>query len=137
MEDLHKEFQAQVVDQDVDHRDDEIADDLGPPTQGGAAKADVTRHPEARQEGDGELEDESGDVRREGDEAQVEHLRLENEMVKHIVEHPFQGQVQATATAVTEQVQRHEFPKRRIEEVDDLGQQLLDAVFYVSDGSHL
>ena len=50
----------------------------------------MTRHPEAREEGDGELEDKSSDVGRKSDETEVEHLGTEDEMVENIVQHPLQ-----------------------------------------------
>jgi len=134
LEHFHEEFEAEVIDQDVDHGNDEIADDLGSPTEGGPREADVACHPESREEGDGELEHEGGDVGCEGDETQVEHPSVEHEVIEHIVEHPFQRQVQSTATAIAKEFQRHELPKRRIEEVDDRGQQLLSTGFYVSEG---
>ena len=90
-------------------------------------------HPEARQEGNGELEDESGDVGREGDEAQVEYLGLEHKMVENVVEQPFQSQVQATATAVAEQLQAQEASEWRIKEIDDRCQQSLDTFFYIAN----
>ena len=134
MEHLHEEFQAEVVDQDVDHGDDEIADDLGSPTEGGPREADVACHPESREEGDGELEHEGGDVGCEGDETQVEHPSVEHEVIEHIVEHPLQCQIQTAAATIAEQLQRHDLPEGRIEEVDDRGQQLLSTGFYVSEG---
>ena len=136
LEHFHEEFEAEVIDQDVDHGNDEITDDLGPSTEGGAGEADMARHPESRQEGDGELEHESGDVGCEGHKAQVEHPSVKHIMIKHIVEDPFQCQIQPAAAAVTEQLQGHELPKRRIEEVDDRGQQALNALFYGTDGVH-
>ena len=135
MEDLHEELQAQVVDHNVTDGDQQIAHDLGSSPQGGASEADMPCHPETRQEGDGELEDKSGDMRRESNESQVEDPPTEDEVVKHIVEHPFQGQVQSTAAAIAEQFQRHDLPEGRIEEVDDLDQQAFYTVFYATNGS--
>ena len=96
----------------------------------------MPRHPETCQEGDGKLEDEGGNMRREGDKAQVEHPATEHEVIKHIIEHPFQRQVQAATEAVTEQVQGYDLPEWRIEEVNDRGQQLLDAFLYVFNRIH-
>ncbi len=62
----------------------------------------MARHPETRQEGDGELKDEGCNVRRKGNEAKVENLTFEDEMIENIVQHPFQNEVQATAGRVTE-----------------------------------
>ena len=136
MEHLHEELQTKIIDQDVDHCGEEISYNLRPASQGGTRKADVARHPETRQEGDGKLEDEGGDVRGESDKTQVKDLRLEHEMVEDIIQHPFQSQVQATATAVTEKIQRHELPERRIEEVDDGSHQFLDTGFYGFESRH-
>ena len=82
----------------------------------------MARHPEAREEGDGELEHESSDVGCEGDEAEVKDLALENKMVEHIIQHPLQHQVQAATSRITEQFKAHHLAERRIEEVDDRGQ---------------
>ena len=46
---------------------------------------------------------------------------MEDEMVKHIVQHPLQNQVESTAGRITEQLEAHHLAERRIEEVDDLG----------------
>lgn len=91
----------------------------------------MTRHPEAREEGDGKLEDESRNVGRKSDEAEVEHLLVENEMVENIVQYPFQNEVQATAGRITEQIEAHHLAEWRIEKVDDLGQSAFYPGFYV------
>jgi hypothetical protein len=92
--------------------------------------------PETRQESDGKLEYKSGNMGRKGNKAHIEHPTMEDKMVEHIIKHPFQSQVQAATTAVTKQIQRHDLPERRIEEVDDGGQQLLNAFFYVTNSTH-
>ena len=102
MQHLDEELQAKVVNEDVDNRHQEIPDNLCPAAQGGARETDMARHPETRQEGDGELEHEGCDMGRESDEAKVEDLTFEDEMIKNIVQHPFQNKVQATACRVTE-----------------------------------
>ena len=130
MEDLHKEFQAQVIDQDVDQRDKKITYDLGSSTQSGAAETDMSSHPETRKESNGEFEDESGNMGRKSNETQIEHLAMKYKMIEYVIQHPFQDQVQATTTAIAEEFQRHDLPERRIEEVDDRGQELLDRRFY-------
>ena len=134
MEDLNKEFQAEVVDEDVANGHKEISDNLCPTTQGGTRKTDVSCHPEACEEGDGKLEHEGCDVGREGDETKVEHLRTEDEMVENIIQHPFQHEVQATAGAIAEQLQAHELAERWIEEVDGRGEGAFDPGFYVFEG---
>jgi hypothetical protein len=91
LEDLHKEFQAKIINENIAQCDHEITDDLGPSAQGGAAETDVARQPEAREEGDGELKDESGNVGREGNKTQIKHLAFEHIVIEHIVKHPFKG----------------------------------------------
>ena len=93
----------------------------------------MSRHPEAREEGDGELEHKGRDVGREGDEAEVEDLAFENEMIENIVQHPLQNEVQATASGIAEEFKTHDFAEKRIEEVDDLGQGAFHPGFYVSE----
>ena len=88
-----EEFQAEVVNENVDDSDKEIPDNLRPAFQRRARKADVSRHPETREEGDGELEHKSRDMGREGNEAKVEDLTFEDEMIENIVQHPFQNEV--------------------------------------------
>jgi hypothetical protein len=137
LEDFHKEFQAKVIDDNVAQGNQEVPNYLCSASQSGASEADVTCHPKAGEESNGELEHKSGDMRGESNETQIKHFATEHKMIKHIVKHPFQGKVQAATTAVTEQIQRHELLKRRIEKVDDRNQQLFNAFLYVSDGSHL
>ena len=86
-----EEFQAEVVNENVDDSDKEIPDNLCPAFQRGAREADMSRHPETRQEGDGELEHEGCYVRRKSNEAKVENLTFEDEMIENIVQHPFQN----------------------------------------------
>ena len=88
-----EEFQAEVVNENVDDSDKEIPDNLCPAFQRGAWETDVTRHPKTCEEGDGKLEHKSGNMRREGDEAEVKDLSFENEMIKNIVQHPLQNEV--------------------------------------------
>ena len=134
LEHFDEEFQAEVVDENVAYGDEEIPDNLRPAAQGGARETDMARHPETRQEGDGELEHEGCNVRRESDEAQVEDLAFEYEMIENIVQHPFQNEVQATAGRIAEQLEAHHLTERRIEEVDDRGQSAFNPGFYVFQG---
>lgn len=94
----------------------------------------MARHPETRQEGDGELEHEGCNMGRKGNEAKVENLTFEDEMVENIVQHPFQNEVQATTSRITEQLEAHHLAERRIEEVDDRGQGAFNPFFYVLEG---
>ena len=134
LEYLDKEFQAEVVDEDVAHSDEEIPHNLRSAAQGGTRKTDVSCHPETRQESDGKLEHESRDMGREGNEAEVEHLLMEDEMVENIVQHPFENEVQTSASRITEQLKAHHLAERRIEKVDDRGQGAFCPGFYVFQG---
>ena len=66
----------------------------------------------------------------------MKYLAMKHKMIEHVIKHPFQTQIQATAATVTEQFQAHDFPKRRIEEVDDGSHQRLNMVFYVAYQFH-
>jgi len=94
----------------------------------------MTRHPKARQESDGEFEHEGRNVRRESNEAEVEHLLVENEMVENIVQHPFQNEVHAATGRIVEQLEAHHLAEWRIEKVDDRGQGAFNPFFYVLEG---
>lgn len=122
MQHLDEEFQAEVVDKDIDDGHKEIPDNLGPTTQGRTRETDVARHPKAREEGDGELEHEGRDVGREGNETEVKYLLVEDVIIKDIVQHPLQNKVQATASRIAEQFEAHYLAEWRIEEVDELRQ---------------
>ena len=136
MEDLNEEFQAEIVDENITYGNKEIPDNLRSTTQCGARETDVSRHPETRQEGNGELEHEGGDMRRESNEAKVEDLAFENEMIKNIVQHPLQNEVYATTCCIAEQLQAHHLAKGRIEKIDDRGQSAFNPGFYVLKGRH-
>ena len=71
LEDLNEEFQAEVVDEDIADGHKEIPDNLCSATQGGTRETDVSGHPKAREEGDGELEHKGGNVGRKGNETEV------------------------------------------------------------------
>ena len=134
MEDLNEEFQAEIVDENITYGNKEIPDNLRSTTQCGARKTDMSRHPETREEGNGELEHEGGDMRREGNETEVENLAFEDEMIENIVQHPFKNKIQAATGRITEQLEAHHLAERRIEEVDDRGQGVFYPFFYVLDG---
>ena len=85
MEHLDEEFQAEIVDEDVADGHHKIPDNLCPTTQSGARETDVTRHPEAREEGNGKLEHKGSDVRRESDKTEVDDLGVKDEMIENIV----------------------------------------------------
>lgn len=93
LEHFDEEFQAEVVDENVAYGDEEIPDNLRPAAQGGARETDMARHPETRQEGDGELEHKGRDMGCKGNEAKVKDLTFEDEMIENIVQHPFQNEV--------------------------------------------
>ena len=91
----------------------------------------MSRHPEAREESDGELEHEGRNVGREGQVgnmlieykiAEVEHLSMEDKMVEDIVQHPLQNQIESATSRITEQLKAHELAEGWIEEVNDFGQ---------------
>ena len=134
MEDLDEEFQAEVVDEDIADGHEEISDNLCPTTQSGARETDVPRHPKTCEKGNGELKHEGRNVGREGDETEVKHLSVKHIVVENVIQHPFQSQVQAAASCITEQLKAHELAERRIEEIDDLGQSTFYPGFYVLDG---
>ena len=94
----------------------------------------MTCHPKTCQESDGKPKYKGCDVRCEGDEAEVKHLSVKHIMVENIVQHPLQDEVQATACRIAEQLKAHHLAKRRIEEVDDLGQSAFYPKFYVFQG---
>ena len=96
----------------------------------------MSRHPETREEGDGELEHKSRDMGREGNEAEVENLLMEDEMVENIVQHPFENEVQTSASRITEQLKAHHLAERRIEKADDRGQGAFYPRFYVFQSWH-
>lgn len=94
----------------------------------------MTCHPKACEEGDGELEDESRNVGRESDEAEIENLFVEDEMVENVIEHPLQNKVHAATSRITEQFEAHHLAEWRIEKVDDRGQCSFNPFFYVLEG---
>ena len=85
MQHLNEEFQAEIVQKDVADGHKEIPDNLRPTLQSRARETDVTRHPEPRQESDGELEHEGRDVGCEGDKTKVDNLLSKNKMIEHVV----------------------------------------------------
>ena len=102
LEDLDEKFQTEVVDENIAYCYKQISDNLRSATQGGTWKTDMSRHPETCQEGDWEFEHKGCNVGREGDKTEVKDLTFENEMVEHIVQHPFQSQIQAATSCITE-----------------------------------
>ena len=134
MQHFDEEFQAEVIDKDIADSDKEIPDNLRPAFQRGAREADVARHPKACEEGNGELEHEGRDVGRESNETKVDYLLVEDVIIKDIVQHPLQHEVQAAAGRITEQFETHHFAERRIEEVNKLRQGAFHPGFYVSEG---
>jgi len=90
---LDKQFQAKIIDEDVDDGHEQIPDNLCPTTQSGTRETDVACHPETRQESDGKLEDKGCNVRRESNKSEVEDLGMEDEMIENIVQHPLQSQI--------------------------------------------
>ena len=134
LEHFDKEFQAEVVDENVAHGDEEIPHNLRSATQSRFRETDVSRHPKTRQESDGKLEHEGRDMGREGNEAEVENLLVEDEMVKNIVQHPFQNEVQTATGRIAEQLKAQKLAERRIEKADDRGQSTFYPGFYVFKG---
>ena len=134
MEDFDEKFQAEVVDENVTDSNEQIPDNLCPATQSGARKTDMSRHPKACKEGNGELEHEGRNMGRESNKTEVKDLAFEDEMIEHIVQQPLQHKVQAAASRITEQLKAHELAKGRIEEVDDRGQGAFYPGFYVFKG---
>ena len=133
MEHLNEELQAEVIQQDIADGDKEIPDNLFSAFQRGAREADVPSHPEARQESDGKLEDEGRNMRRESHKAQVDNPLANNEMIEHIIQHPFQRQVQSATGGVTEQLKAYHLAERGIEEIDDRSQSAFYPGFYVAE----
>ncbi len=131
LEDLDEEFQAEIVDEDITNGDEKVPDNLCPTTQSGTRKTDVSRHPEACEEGDGELEHEGCNVRCKGDKTEVKHLSVKHIVVENIIQHPFQSQIHAATSRIAEQLKVHKFAERRVKKVDDLGQGTFYPGFYV------
>ena len=134
MQHLDEKFEAEVIDENVDNGNEEITDYLRPAFQRGAREADVARHPKACEEGNGELEHEGRDVGRESNETKVDYLLVEDVIIKDIVQHPLQHEIQAAAGRIAEQFEAHYFAERRIEEVNELRQGTFYPGFYVLQG---
>ena len=134
MEYLDKEFQAEVVDEDIADSNEKIPDNLRSTAQGRTRKTDVARHPKTRQESNGKLEHKGRDVGRKGDEAKVEDPTSEDEMIENIVQHPLQHKIHSAASRVMEDLKVHHLAERWIEKVDDRGQGAFNPKFYVFQG---
>ena len=89
----------------------------------------MSSHPESRNESYGELQQKGRDVGCESDKPQIEDLRLEDEMVKDVIQNHIQDKIQRSASTIAKQVARHEPKKREIEEIDDRSQRLLNLIF--------
>ena len=74
-------MEAEVVDQKVDTHDDDVTVKLMPATEGRLGESDVFVEPETREEGDGEDNAEGGDVGRDGNRADMNHLVAEYKVV--------------------------------------------------------
>ena len=69
MKHLVEKLQQNIVQYKIHQSNHQISDYLRSTSQIGTRKADVTRHPETRQERDGKLQQKGCDMGRESDEA--------------------------------------------------------------------
>lgn len=79
--DVDEEMETEIVDQKVDTHDDDVTVKLMPATEGGLGESDIFVQPETREEGDGEDNAEGGDVGRDGNRTDMNHLVAEDEVV--------------------------------------------------------
>lgn len=90
-----EKFQAGIVDEEVGEDDSDVADKLRTAFELRLVEADVACEPEAREGGDWENDEESGDVRSDGDDNKVENVTcggnvngvVENEIQQPVKHH--------------------------------------------------
>jgi hypothetical protein len=71
---------------------------------------------------------------RKGNEAKVENLTFEDEMIENIVQHPLQHKIHSATCRITKQFKAHHLAEWWIEEVNDRGQSAFYPGFYVFQG---
>ena len=106
---IDEEMEAEVVNQKIDTYNDYVAVKLMPAAQRRLGEGDVFVEPETREEGDREDNAESGNVGRDGDRTDMNHLVAEDKVVNKEVKNPVEDHVGRAAKTIAKELRRHHF----------------------------
>lgn len=120
MEDFHKEFQPEIVDEQIDTYDGHVAHELLSSAQTGGGKRNVFLQQETRKQRYGEGNQQGCYMRSEGGETQLDEPSPENKIVGYEIEHPVETDIGCTAYAVAEKFPAEIPAERGMEKIDGL-----------------
>ncbi len=115
---LHKKLDKDIIQQETDHDQDEIAEELHPPMKGGFSKYNIAHQEKTRGEADAEGNDDRCYMRGHGQGAKVHVVFVEDEMIAYRVHDDIQHGIAASTGCITEGLQRHGPAERRIKKIN-------------------
>ena len=118
MENFHQEFQAGIIDQEIHAHHNHVSAQLLASAEVGRCEGYIFLQQESGEERDRKCDQQSRNVRTDGDELQIHDLLSENKVVEDEIEDPVENDICATADGIPEKLPADVAFKRRIEKVD-------------------
>jgi hypothetical protein len=116
---LYKELDKDIVQEQTDHDQQKIAEQLYPPMQGRLREHDIPHQEEPDRETDTPGHDNGGDMRFEHKNPKAQILLMEDEIITDGITDDIDQRIRPPAGRISESLQRHDPPKGRIKEINE------------------
>ena len=122
---LHKQFNENVIEQDTNHYQHEIPEQLNPSPQVRIRKNNIAHQEKSQRESDAEGDDESAYMRTDSAKGKLNDTFIKNEIVTDEINEYIQNGITTATGEVAKSFYIHYLLKRRIKEVNDTGNYIL------------
>lgn len=115
---FHKQFDKNVIQQNANHHQYKIPEQLYPAVQSGLSENNIPHQEKTNGKTNTERNNERGDIRLKCYEAEIEHLFLQNKIIANKKNENIQKRVRSAASSITERLHGHQFSERRIKKIN-------------------
>lgn len=120
---IHTQFQAEIVDQEIEAYDEYVAPELSRTAQVGACESDIFVKPKACKQSDWKNNAECCDVRRHAKlmprDGKILQIVPDTVIIYKEIEHPIKYRITPAANSIPEQLLRDEFFERAVKKLYD------------------
>jgi hypothetical protein len=115
---FYEEFDKNIVEEQTDHHQQKITEQLHPAMQGRSGKDDVSHQEKPRGKADAKGDEHRGGVGFQSNKTQVQVLLLKDKIIADKENKDIQQRIRASASRITKGLQRHDLAERRIEKIN-------------------
>jgi hypothetical protein len=115
---FYEEFDKYIVEEETDHHQQKITEQLHPAMQGRSGKYDVSHQEKPGGETNAKGDEHGGGVGFQSDKTQVQVLLLKDKIIADKEDKNIQQRIRPSAGRIAKGLQRHNLAERRIEKIN-------------------